>query len=105
MALTGGYCSAVPAQSALLKEDVNISKVAALNIRNESNIPFVFSFFITFSLSFIFKEALVLKFEEEIDINMQLDLSLLYEVQLFCMVPFLVENISLEELHWLEICH
>lgn len=36
---------------------------------------------------------------------MQLNLSLLYKVQLFCMVPFLVENITLKQLHWLEVGH
>ena len=99
MALTSCDGCAVACEEAIFADDVYVTEVTAFHVCYKGDVfRAVKLFVIVVTLECLFKVFV----DEVFNVHMQLDLALFYEVQLFCVIPLLVQNVTFEQFEWLE---
>lgn len=94
MALTSCDGCAVACEKAIFADDVYVAEMTAFYVCYKRDIlRAVKLFIIVVTLDCLFKVFV----DEVFNVHMQLDLALFYEVQFFCVIPFLVQNVTFEQ--------
>jgi hypothetical protein len=95
MAFTGSNRSTVPGEEPIFAEDINVTEMAALDVRNECDVIWPVELFV--GVFTLFLVVLFLFVDNVLDVQMQLDLALLNEVKLFRVVPLLIQDVTFKE--------
>ena len=99
MALTSCDGRAVACEEAIFADDVYVAEVTAFYVCNKRDVLRAVQLFVIVVTIDCFFKVFV---DEVFNVHMQLDLALFYEVELFCVIPLLIQNVTFEQFERLE---